>query len=1022
MNGGSSSTVRSQTHSAQRETSGVRMPDHEADRLAIYSSAVLPQAGAPGDLWLPGAPGGASGQWRTRPTDDAPHAVTHDASLAYPPPTRSSESRAGASQSYAAADGSVKRPKTQTQPPPRSGGADDAIDLGDDDETGPGGVPPARERRFPARAPAPAPAPARAPARAPAPEPAPAAARPAVDKIEKVQDVDPDDVIVMMSQVYIGTFDAGAAEVKFDSKRITFMLGNPTPGSNLYMIAHLVVTSLNRFEVDKASGTLCMWGMFDLPFADELNGDYQPFLSQIEAEASIFMQFNKADFPRTSWPSDILKMHPKFSQVLKFTTGHMGRVGRPLAAHAPAAAKKPAPKPKAQSSQGGSQGGRQQKAAVSGGAGSSSGGMQQTLTGGRYAPLALQPSGAPSGSGAAASRDPDLFDVDPTDYSTGSTSRHFPTAAAAPSRRHSTGSIGGHSGGIGGLGGSGGTYRSLAPPRKSTRLNREPWQLEADSHARNSLGDSNRIVLVYPDEQTKDAVTLTDEELQRLIQNEYLNDTLVDYKLKQIQASLPPELLRRCHFFNSFFFKRLMQSIGGNKRRKDPAAIAEGYKAVQRWTKSVDLFAKEFVFVPINESLHWSLAIIHRPGAFLASLRNGERSAATAAAAAAHEASDVAAASARSAAGAGSGGVGPWAPGTIMALDDEADTEPDDDDADEDEEEAGEALSGEANVEEEAASAQWAGGGMTAPQFDDEGHKQHHEEEDDDDAVVNPPSTDVTTTRRADQPPSLALPAAARPSREPCIMYLDSMGGSKQKAFQLLKIYLDLERKDKEAKGTAGKPLKEEGASDTSIAATSPAAASPAASPPAASAAPPAASAAPPLSSQKSEDCEIVEPTVGAVNGASGRADGSVDLTAEVHEYRGEFDKMPEYIIKVPQQNNSVDCGLYMLQFVSRVAHEQPDLAGARKRRWEDAECLSGGKLGSDDLLPQDITEMRGDMYRTIKDLGKEQQAQKKPKAEVKAEVKAESKAEGARSVAAGVTDGKRKRQQHINDDDDDEY
>ena len=111
-----------------------------------------------------------------------------------------------------------------------------------------------------------------------------------------------------------------------------------------------------------------------------------------------------------------------------------------------------------------------------------------------------------------------------------------------------------------------------------------------------------------------------------------------------------------------------------------------------------------------------------------------------------------------------------------------------------------------------------------------------------------------------------------------------------------------------------------------------------------------------------------------------------------------------------------------MLQFVSRVAHEQPDLAGARKRRWEDAECLSGGKLGSDDLLPQDITEMRGDMYRTIKDLGKEQQAQKKPKAEVKAEVKAESKAEGARSVAAGVTDGKRKRQQHINDDDDDEY
>jgi hypothetical protein len=286
-----------------------------------------------------------------------------------------------------------------------------------------------------------------------------------------------------------------------------------------------------------------------------------------------------------------------------------------------------------------------------------------------------------------------------------------------------------------------------------------------------------------------------------------------------------------------------------------------------------------------------------------------------------------------------------------------------------------------------------------APQFDD------------DDAVVNPPSTDVTTTRRADQlSPAALLPAAARPVREPCIMYLDSMGGSKQKAFHLLKIYLDLERKDKEAKGTAGKPLKVEGASDTSIAA-----ASPAASPSSATAAPPAAaSTAPPLSSQKSEDCEIVEPTVGAVLGARGGPSGSVDLTAEVHEYRGEFDKMPEYDIKVPHQNNSVDCGLYMLQFVSRVAHEQPDLAGARKRRWEEAECQGGGKLGLKDLSPQDITEMRGDMYRTIKALGEEQQAKKK--------VKAEGKAEGAPSVAAGVADGKRKRSKKINDEDDDEY
>ena len=248
------------------------------------------------------------------------------------------------------------------------------------------------------------------------------------------------------------------------------------------------------------------------------------------------------------------------------------------------------------------------------------------------------------------------------------------------------------------------------------------------------------------------------------------------------------------------------------------------------------------------------------------------------------------------------------------------------------------------------------------------------------------------------------LGAAAQPVREPCIMYLDSMAGTKPKTFRLLKIYLELERKDKmasknkdeeakkkdeEARNTTGKPRKVEGegALGTSIAAASPAASPPSdsAAPPAAAstAAPPApASTAPPVSSQKSEDCMIVEPTVGGVLGTRGRASGSVDPTAEVHEYRGEFDGLPEYDIEVPNQINGYDCGLYMLQFVSRAAHEQPDLAGAHKRRWVDAECQGGGKLGLKDLSPEDITEMRLDMYRTIEALGEEQQARKKAKAE----------------------------------------
>ena len=38
---------------------------------------------------------------------------------------------------------------------------------------------------------------------------------------------------------------------------------------------------------------------------------------------------------------------------------------------------------------------------------------------------------------------------------------------------------------------------------------------------------------------------------------------------------------------------------------------------MQRWTKRINIFEKDLVFIPINEDLHWSLAVIVNPGAEL---------------------------------------------------------------------------------------------------------------------------------------------------------------------------------------------------------------------------------------------------------------------------------------------------------------------------------------------------------------------------------------------------------------------
>lgn len=55
------------------------------------------------------------------------------------------------------------------------------------------------------------------------------------------------------------------------------------------------------------------------------------------------------------------------------------------------------------------------------------------------------------------------------------------------------------------------------------------------------------------------------------------------------------------HFFTSHFYSTLAKG---------------GPKAVTSWTakKNIDIFTKKFIFIPINQSLHWSLCVVVNPG------------------------------------------------------------------------------------------------------------------------------------------------------------------------------------------------------------------------------------------------------------------------------------------------------------------------------------------------------------------------------------------------------------------------
>ncbi|KAI4942214.1 hypothetical protein J4E91_010188 [Alternaria rosae] len=90
------------------------------------------------------------------------------------------------------------------------------------------------------------------------------------------------------------------------------------------------------------------------------------------------------------------------------------------------------------------------------------------------------------------------------------------------------------------------------------------------------------------------------DDLPRLDEEEFLNDSLIDFYMIYLfkQLKVPAD---KVYFFNTYFFTKLTENSG--RKSMD-------YKAVQRWTSKIDIFSYDYIVVPINEQAHWYLAII----------------------------------------------------------------------------------------------------------------------------------------------------------------------------------------------------------------------------------------------------------------------------------------------------------------------------------------------------------------------------------------------------------------------------
>ncbi|EDO38314.1 predicted protein, partial [Nematostella vectensis] len=122
----------------------------------------------------------------------------------------------------------------------------------------------------------------------------------------------------------------------------------------------------------------------------------------------------------------------------------------------------------------------------------------------------------------------------------------------------------------------------------------------------------NYSLLVYPPPPQQGGINITTANLDCLQEGEFLNDVIIDFYLKYIFHEKLTDFDReRTHIFSSFFYKRLTQRASSETNL---SVIERMHSQVKTWTKYVDIFQKDFIVVPINESSHWYLAIVCFPG------------------------------------------------------------------------------------------------------------------------------------------------------------------------------------------------------------------------------------------------------------------------------------------------------------------------------------------------------------------------------------------------------------------------
>ncbi|EEB20309.1 sentrin/sumo-specific protease, putative [Pediculus humanus corporis] len=91
-------------------------------------------------------------------------------------------------------------------------------------------------------------------------------------------------------------------------------------------------------------------------------------------------------------------------------------------------------------------------------------------------------------------------------------------------------------------------------------------------------------------------LSITRKDMQTLKGLNWLNDEIINFYMNLImERSKKNTKLPKVYVFNTFFFTKLVSS---------------GYASLKRWTKQVNIFSYDILFIPIHLGMHWCMSTI----------------------------------------------------------------------------------------------------------------------------------------------------------------------------------------------------------------------------------------------------------------------------------------------------------------------------------------------------------------------------------------------------------------------------